>query len=81
METIFDWVSVAIFGGLVVLFLQRSTAEEEPKDHIMQYFPPIIGCAIANYLGNHHQEQFGAALIIGVLVYVAVVLKPFNLKF
>ncbi len=80
METIFDWVSVGIFGGMVVLFLQRSTADEAPKDHIVQYFPAAVGCAVANYLGNHHQEQLGAALIIGVLVYIAVVLKPFNLK-
>ncbi len=81
METIFDWVTVAIFGGLIVLFLHRSTAEEAPQDHIMQYFPAAIGCAIANYLGNKHQEQLGAALVIGVLVYIVVVLKPFNLKF
>lgn len=81
METIFDWVTVAIFGGLIVLFLHRSTADEAPKDHIVQYMPAAFGCAIANYLGNNHQEQFGAALVIGVLVYIVVVLKPFNLKF
>lgn len=81
METIFDWVSVAIFGGMVVLFLHRSTADEAPKDHIVQYLPPSVGCAVANYCGNHQQEQLGAALIIGVVIYIALVLKPFNLKF
>lgn len=81
METIFDWVTVAIFAGMVVLFLHRSTADEPPKDNIVQYLPPALGCAVANFLGNHGQVQFGAALTVGVLVYVALVLKPFDLKF
>ena len=29
MEFVYDWVTVAIFAGLVVLFVQRSTAEEQ----------------------------------------------------
>jgi hypothetical protein len=80
LETIFDWVTVAIFGGMIVLFLQRSTGEAEPQDHILQYLPPAIGCAISNWFGNHHQEQLGFAIIVAVLAYIAVVLKPFNLK-
>ena len=31
METVYDWVTVAIFAGLVVLFVQRSTTEEEAQ--------------------------------------------------
>ena len=51
MENVYDWITVAIFVGLAVLFLQRSS-EEEPRDKIYHYAPPAIGCAIANYLGN-----------------------------
>lgn len=80
METIFDWVTVAIFGGMIVLFLHRSTADEAPKDHIVQYLPPSIGCAVANWFGNNHQEQIGFVIILAVLAYIAIVLKPFNLK-
>ena len=53
METVYDWVTVAIFAGLVVLFLQRSSAETEPRDSIWQYLAAAIGCAVANYLGNN----------------------------
>jgi hypothetical protein len=28
METPYDWVTVGIFAGLVVLFMQRSTSDE-----------------------------------------------------
>jgi len=80
VETIFDWVTVAIFVGMVVLFLHRSTQPGPPKDHIAQYLPPAVGCAVANWFGNQHQEQIGAAIVIGVIAYVLLVLRPFNLK-
>lgn len=80
VETISDWVTVAIFGGMIVLFLHRSTTDEPPKDHIIQYLPPAIGCAVANWFGNHHQEVVGFVIVLAVLAYIAVVLKPFNLK-
>jgi hypothetical protein len=87
VETIYDWITVAIFGGLVVLFLHRSTSDEPPKDHILQYMPPAIGCALANYVGNHPEQvpyagPMSALIIVVVLVYVVLVLKPFEgLKF
>ncbi len=80
LETIYDWVTVAIFGGLIVLFLHRSTAEEEPKDSIVQYLPACIGCAVANYAGNQGYGLVAFVIIVAVLAYIAWVLKPFNLK-
>lgn len=81
MQTIYDWITVAIFGGLIVLFLHRSTAQDEPKDNIFQYLPACIGCALANYVGNEGHGGAAFAIIVAVLAYVAYVLKPFNLKF
>ncbi|WP_309645482.1 XrtV sorting system accessory protein [Phenylobacterium sp.] len=80
MQTIYDWVTVAIFAGLVVLFLHRSTAQEEPKDNVFQYLPACVGCALANYVGNEGQGGLAFLIILVVLAYVAWVLKPFNLK-
>lgn len=76
METVYDWVTVAVFVALAVLFLQRSS-EEEPRDEIYHYAPPAIGCAIANYLGNEGYMFAAVALIVGVLAYIYYVLKPF----
>jgi hypothetical protein len=79
MKTICDLVTMAIFAGMVVLFLQRSTAHQ-PKDHMYQYLPPCIGCAMANYVGNHGQDVLAWVFILAVASYVLYVLKPFNQK-
>jgi hypothetical protein len=82
LETVYDWITIAIFGGLVVLFLHRSMAEGEPQDTILHYLPPALGCALANYVGNHGQGPLSALIVVAVLIYVALVLKPFGgLKF
>ncbi|HEY2051828.1 MAG TPA: hypothetical protein VGH03_21020 [Caulobacteraceae bacterium] len=84
MKTIYDLLTMAIFAGLVVLFLQRSTAAE-PRDHMYQYAPPAIGCAVANYVGNQAVEHsnnmlagLAIAIILAVVAYILYVLKPFN---
>ena len=91
METVYDWVTVALFAGLIVLFLQRSSAEGEPQDSIWQYLVASIGCAVANYLGNNAIKNgaengatdyldHGLAIVVllGTIGYVWFALKPFK---
>lgn len=90
METVYDWLTVMIFAGLIVLFLQRSTGEGEPRDSIWQYLAASVACAIANYVGNDKEGAISAAIgdtahhlvavaiIVGVLIYIHYVLKPFD---
>ncbi|WP_287978683.1 MULTISPECIES: XrtV sorting system accessory protein [unclassified Sphingomonas] len=78
METAYDWLTLAIFAGLIVLFLERSN-KDEPTDHLWQYLVPAVGCALANYAGNHGQGIIGFVIIVGVLAYIHVVLKPSDL--
>lgn len=84
MKTIYDLLTMAIFAGLVVLFLQRSTAPE-PRDHMYQYAPPAIGCAVANYIGNQAVSRsdtmlgvIAVVIMLAVVGYILYVLKPFN---
>jgi hypothetical protein len=79
MGTIYDWASMAVFGGLVVLFLQRSMSEQEPQDKIIHYLPPALGCALANYLGNNGQGLIAWLLILAVVAYIIHILKPFRM--
>ena len=80
MDTIYDWVSLAIFAGLVVLFLQRSTSEHEGKDaSLLYYLGAGIGCAVANYFGNHGQDMIAILLLLATVAFIAVFLKPFRL--
>lgn len=83
MNTVYDWVTVAIFAGLVVLFLQRSTGLGPPRDSMLHYLAASAGCAVANYFGNKAVAGAGivyhliaVAIIAGTLVFVHLTLKP-----
>jgi len=79
VSSIYDLVTMILFAGLAVLFLQRSTAQE-PQDHMWQYAPPAIGLAVANQIGNHLPgwEVLAWVIIAAAVVYVFYVLKPFK---
>ena len=80
MDTIYDWLSLAIFAGLVVLFLQRSTSEHEGKDaSLLFYLAAGAGCAVADYFGNHGQDIVAIVLLVATVAFIAIYLKPFNL--
>lgn len=85
LETIYDWVTVAIFAGLVVLFLQRSSRDAPPRDSMLQYLAASAGCAIANYFGNEAvggrgaiYHMLAAAVLGATLAYIHVVLRPLD---
>ena len=75
METVYDWLTVAFFSALVVLFLQRS-AMDDPPDTIWHYMPPAIGCAVANWLGNEGYAFPAIGVLVAAMAYVWYVLKP-----
>lgn len=75
MQTIYDWVTMALFAGLITLFLHRSS-QDEPGDHLWQYLPPMVGLAVANYLGNQGQDLGAIGVIALGIVYVHRILKP-----
>jgi hypothetical protein len=74
METIYDWVTMAVFAGLIILFLQRSTMDD-PPDTIWHYMPPSIGCAVANYVGNEGYGVAAFGILVAVGAYLILVLK------
>ena len=87
MQTVFDWLAIAVFAGLTVLFLQRSAAETSPDDKIWHYAPPAVGCAASNYVGNlglqtdNPMMQIFAFVVLGAsALYIFQVLKPFAQK-
>lgn len=75
METVYDWVTVAIFAGLIVLYLQRSSLED-PRDSIWQYLAASVGCALANYFGNEDQDIVAWLIIAATLGYIFYALRP-----
>ncbi len=77
MNTIFDILTMAVFAGLIVLFLQRSVGETDYKDALWQYLVAAIGCAVANYLGNNDYSMPAVLLIVATLAFIFYVLRPF----
>ena len=79
MDTIYDWVSLAIFAGLIVLFLQRSTSERADNDvSLLYYLGAGAGCAVANYFGNKGQDVVAILLLVATVTFIAYFLKPFQ---
>jgi hypothetical protein len=78
MQTPYDWVTIAIFAGLIVVFLQRSQADSQVRDSMISYLPPAVGCAVANYLGNEQYHIFAILTVALVLGYIALVIKPYE---
>jgi hypothetical protein len=75
METIYDWLSVAIFAGLALLFLQRSM-EEKQVDTVWHYLPPAIACALGNWLGNEGYAIPAVLVLMASIAYIFYVLRP-----
>ncbi len=80
MESVYDWVTVGIFAGLLVLFVQRSTAEEEPREHdsLLLYLGAGVGCAVANYAGNKGLHIVAIPLIVATVGFIIYFLRPFK---
>jgi hypothetical protein len=80
METPYDWITVGIFAGLIVLFMQRSTSEnsDDIDDPLWMYLAAGVGCAVANYIGNEGQHVLAIIAIVATLAFVFHFLKPFR---
>lgn len=79
METPYDWITVGIFAGLIVLFMQRSMAEEpRENDSLLLYLGAGVGCAVANYFGNEGQHVVAILVIAATLGFIFHFLKPFQ---
>ena len=80
METVYDWVTLSIFAGLIVLFLQRSVSDRAEKDaSLLYYLAAGAGCAAANYFGNEGQHAVAIAILVATVALIIYLLKPFNL--
>lgn len=81
MDTIYDWVTLAIFAGLIVLFLQRSTGEQREKDaSLLYYLGAGVGLAVANYFGNQGEDVIAILLLVATIALIIFFLRPFKLS-
>lgn len=76
MQTIFDWLSVILFGLIALTFLQRSVKRPQFHDPILGYLPPTLGCVLSNWLGNNKYELTACFVLIISVVYTWYVIRP-----
>jgi pheromone shutdown protein TraB len=76
LHTIYDWLTVAVFAGLIVLFLQRSM-QETPSDKLWHYLVASVGCAVTNYFGNEGMHVIAIAAIVATGAFVIHFIRPF----
>ncbi len=67
-----------MFAGLAILYLQRSASEEKDEVALWKYAAAAVGCAVANYLGNHEQPVAAGAAFVALILFSLIALKPFN---
>jgi pheromone shutdown protein TraB len=76
LHTIYDWLTVAVFAGLIVLFLQRSM-QDAPSDKLWHYLVASAGCAVTNYFGNEGMHLIAIAAIVATGAFVIYIIRPF----
>ena len=70
MNTVFDWITIIIFAGLVTDFLQQSADDSARETPLWQYLLAAGGCALANWLGNGGHAAAAGAAIAATLAFV-----------
>jgi hypothetical protein len=77
LETAYDWVTLGIFAGIIVLFLQRSM-NPVPNDKMWRYFLPSVSVAVLNQVGNAGYHLLAILGIVGTLAMIQYLLRPFQ---
>ena len=78
MTTVFDWLTVAIFAALAVVYLQRSVGPRPAHDAIWKYVPPALSCVAANQVGNAGWALPAAVIMLSAMAYVWFVIRPLD---
>ncbi|WP_068072794.1 XrtV sorting system accessory protein [Novosphingobium lentum] len=76
MKSVFDWLTVAIFIGIALIYLQRSVGDRPAHDAVWKYLPAAGGCMLANYVGNSGMPMVATTMMLAVLIYVWLVIRP-----
>ncbi len=78
MTTVFDWLTVAIFAVLAVIYLQRSAGTRPAHDAVWKYLPPAVACVAANQIGNADWTLLATLLMFAALAYIWFVIRPLD---
>ena len=72
MATIFDFLTMACFAGIVIAFFQFT---DRAVKTLMHLIAPGVAFAVGNQLGNIGYTAFALLLILAGVSYAALVLR------
>jgi len=76
MNTVYDFVTMALFAGLIVLFLQRSTGAQDDPHPMWEYLVAAVGCAVTNFVGNAGHDVIAILFLLMTIGFTVVILQP-----
>jgi hypothetical protein len=76
MTTVYDWLTVALFAGLVTHFLSFSEKPEADDISFGHYLLLSVLCAAANWLGNHDWDLAAVVVLLAGGGYAYRFLRP-----
>jgi hypothetical protein len=78
LKSVFDVVTLGLFAGLAILYLQRSASAEPDPVPIWKYGIAAVGCGVADYLGDHDQQIASILVFAAVVIFSLAMLHPFS---
>ncbi len=72
MSTVFDFLTVACFAGLVIAFLQFTERDTRTLLHLTV---SAVAFALANQMGNAGLPVLAAILVVAGTAYAALIVK------
>ena len=78
MKSIYDVVSLILFAGVALLFLQRSAEEERDSVPLWRYAVAAAGCAAGDLAGNDGIPIAAAVAFLATGAFSLFMLKPFS---
>ena len=78
MKSLYDLVSLVLFAGVAILFLQRSAQSKPDSVALWKYAVAAIACAVADVMGNHGLLIPALLTFAGLIAFSLIMLKPFR---
>ena len=76
MRTVFDFVSIAVFAAVAVMFIQAVVTERVKLKQVWKYGLAGAGCALANHLGDDGLRIEAVFVALLTVAFALLVLLP-----
>ncbi len=79
MTTVYDWISLALFAGIIAAFVDETRRHGAPGlTRLGQFLLPSVGCALVNFLGNQGRQLAALSMLglVGLCILRMIRVRP-----